>query len=207
MDVITIEAQPRKTGKSAARAARRKGLVPGIIYGHHVEPVAFQVPELALRPLIHTQESHRVALTVDGKRFDCILKDIDFHPVTDRPIHVDFQVLRAGEKITLNVPVHYIGAPIGQVEQGGDTNIIVHELTISCLPKDIPTAIEVDVTRLSIGESIHLADINVPNVTFLDPPDKTLVTVLAPRVEAAPAEGVEVEETEEVHTTESESGE
>lgn len=211
MDVITIEAQARQTGKGAARAARQQGLVPGIVYGHNVEPVTFQVPELALRPLIHGQDAHRIALKLDGKRFDCIMKDIDFHPVTDRPIHVDFQVLRAGEKITLSVPVHFIGTPIGQTQQGGDTNFIVHELTLTSLPKDIPSAIQVDVTNLSIGESIHLADVNVPNVTFQDPPEKTLVTVLAPRVEEeveAPVAGeVELEGTEEVDTTESESGE
>jgi large subunit ribosomal protein L25 len=185
MDVITIEARPREAGKKAARSARREGWVPCVLYGHHVEPVAFQVPELTLKPLIYTAETHRVSLKVDGSQWDCILKDLDFDPVTDKPIHADFQALQAGEKITLTVPVHFTGTAVGQIQQGGDVNFVVHELQIRCLPQDIPASIDVDITNLSIGDSIHIRDISVANVEFIDTEDKTLVTVLAPRVEAA----------------------
>jgi large subunit ribosomal protein L25 len=105
MDVITLDARPRGAGKKAARAVRREGYVPCVLYGHHAEPVAFAVEEKSLKPLIYTHETHLVRVTVDGGAWECILKEIAFHPVTDRPLHADFQVLQAGEKVTLAVPI------------------------------------------------------------------------------------------------------
>lgn len=203
MDVITLDAQPRETGKKAARAARREGLVPCVLYGRHLEPVTFQVPAITLKPLIYTAETHRVTLKVNGNQWDCILKDLDYDPVTDLPIHADFQALQAGEKIALTVPIHFTGTPVGQIQQGGETNLVVHELHVRCLPQDIPASIDVDISHLSIGDAIHIRDLNVPNVEFVDSEDATLVTVLSPRVEAAEpvepalAEGEAAAETEE----------
>lgn len=185
MDAITIDAKPRETGKKAAKAVRNAGMVPCILYGRHQEPVTFQVPQLTLKPLIYTAETHRVTLKVDGGQWDCILKDMAFDPVTDVPIHADFQALQAGEKITLTVPVRYIGTPVGQIQSGGETNVVAHELHIRCLPQDIPASIDVDITHLAIGDSIHTRDLNLPNLEFVDGDDMTLVTVASPRVEAA----------------------
>ncbi|HET6567577.1 MAG TPA: 50S ribosomal protein L25 [Rhodothermales bacterium] len=207
MDVITIEAKPREAGRSAARAARREGLVPCILYGHHVEPVTFKVPELSLRPLIYTTETHRIAIKIDGSSFDCIMKDVDLHPVTDVPIHADFQVLRADEKITLKVPVHLIGTPVGQIQQGGETAVVLHELTVSCLPGDIPAAIDIEIEHLSIGDSIHVSDVSVPGITIHESPDATIVTVAAPRVEVVEEAEVDLEGTETVDTAEADSDE
>ena len=187
MDVITLEASPRGTGKQAAKAVRREGNVPCVLYGSHQEPVTFQVPELSLRPLIYTQETHRVTIKVDGGSYDCILKDLNFHPVTERPIHADFQVLAKGEHITMTVPVHYEGSARG-VRDGGDLQVNVHELTVRVLPENIPGHIAVDISELGIGDSLHMSDIDVPNVEFVDEADRTLVTVLAPRVEAVEGE-------------------
>lgn len=194
MDVITLEAQGRDTGTKAARAVRRAGNVPCVLYGHHVDPVAFQVFELDLRPVIYTSETHRIAIQIDGESYDCIVKHADFHPVTDRVSHVDFQVLQAGEKITLTIPVRFHGVPVGQVDQGGDTQYNTHELEVRCLPADIPGHIDVDVSGLSIGDAVHVGDLDVPNVEFTDADSRTLVVVLPPRLAAGePLEGEEGE--------------
>lgn len=194
MDAITIPAAPRQAGKQGAKAARRQGQVPCVLYGHHVEPVTFQVPELALKPLIYTAERHVVRIELDGSAWEAVTKAIDFHPVTDRPIHVDFQALQRGEKLILSIPVQFHGTPVGQRE-GGDTQILAHELQIRVLPKDIPTHIDVEIGELQIGQAIHVRDLDVPGVEFIDAPDKTVVAVVPPRgglgleEEAAPATG------------------
>ncbi len=195
---ITIKAEPRPTGKKAAKEVRRKGYVPAVVYGHHVEPTPVQVPRKALNPLIYTHETHRVELEVDGKKWTCVLKDIDFHPITDEPIHADFQVLRAGEKIYLKVPISTVGTAIGQ-EHGGELVLMLHELEIEALPKDIPPHIEIDVSNLDIGDVIHVRDLDLPNITILTAPEQAIVGVIG-RAAETPEESAE--ETGEATETE-----
>jgi large subunit ribosomal protein L25 len=195
MDVITFEAKSRMPGKQGARAARRQKEVPCVLYGNKVDPVSFQVPEFDLERLVYTHETHIVKVEVDGQSWECVLKDMDFHPVTDRPIHADFQVLQQGEKITLTVPVQFHGTPAGQIE-GGDTQYVLHELEVTCLPKDIPSHIDLDVAHLQIGDAIHISDLNVEGVTFGGALQQTIVTVVAPRLQAEPAEAALDEELE-----------
>ena len=182
MDVIEIEAKERQPGKKHARAARRAEEVPCVLYGRHVDAVPFQVPELSLRPLIYTSETHRVLIKVNGNEWECILKDVVMHPVTDRPRHADFQVLQQGEKITLTVPIQYHGIPVGQSE-GGDTQVIMNEIEVSCLPKDIPSHIDLDISALAIGDALHVSDIESEGLEFGSAPTQTLVTVVPPRTE------------------------
>lgn len=193
MDILTLDAQPRGTGTRNARAIRREGRVPCVLYGPHVEPVHFQVPVLSLYPLIYTTETHRVTVQVDGDQWDCILKEMEYHPVTDQPIHADFQVLQKGEKITLTVPVRFHGTPVGQADEGGDVQYAVHDLEVTCLPDDIPSYIDVDISALHIGDSIHVSDLDVPNVEFSAEPEQTLVTVVPPRLEEEPEVALEEE--------------
>lgn len=207
MDTITIKAEPREPGKKGTKAVRREGNVPCILYGHHAEPVAFQVPELSLRPLIYTADRNLVRIEIGGTAYECVMKEADFHPVTDRPIHADFLVLEQGEELTLSVPVQFHGVPRGQKE-GGDTQYSVHELEVRCLPKHIPSHIDVAIDNLGIGDSIHVGDLDIPGVVFTSAADQTLVTVVPPRgLEATE----EAEETllagEQVDTDEDEGGE
>lgn len=197
MDAIQLTAKTRKPGKGGARAARRAKEVPAILYGHSFEPVPFQVAELDMRPLIYTAETHRVELTVEGETYDCILKDYDLHPVTDRPYHADFLLLRAGETLTMTVPIAYQGTPRG-VSDGGVFDIVRTELDIVTLPKNIPSSIEIDVTGLAIGDSVHVNDIALPEgVTFDGTEDVTLALVSAPRKVEETADEVEPLEGEE----------
>jgi len=198
MDVITLAAQARESGKKGARSARRNGDVPCVLYGHHVDPVAFQVSEKSLKPLIYTAETHLVQVELDSDAWRCILKDIAYHPVTDRPLHADFQVLQEGEKVTMSVPVRYLGTPIGQTH-GGRTDYIINELSVSCLPKDIPSQIDIDVTDVDIGDALHVADLDLPTLDIHAPDDQILMTILRPRVLEEPTvleEDLEGEEGE-----------
>ncbi len=192
MEAITLEAAERGVGKKAARAVRRSGNVPCVLYGRQTEPITFQLPENAVKRLIYTTETHVLTLKLDGKEWSCIMKYADLHPVTDRPMHADFQVLEAGQMVTLIVPVRYHGTPIGQKE-GGNTQVVLHELEVRCLPKDIPSAIDVDISELAIGDAIHIADITVPGAELLGRPEQTLVTVVPPRVEVEEEEAPELE--------------
>lgn len=207
MDAMKLEGLPRETGKRATRSARNAGMVPCILYGHRNEPVAFQVPVQALNPLIYTEETHVVRVEVEGESWDAIMKQADFDPVTDVVRHADFQVLTAGEAITITVPVQFLGTPVGQTE-GGDTQVVLHDVTLRCLPKDIPSHIEVDIAQLAIGDAIHVRDLEVEGVEFITPPQQTLVTVVPPRLEALATdeEELEVGEGGEVDTAEAPAG-
>lgn len=201
MDVITLVAQTRKTGKGPARAARRAGEVPCVLYGNNVEPVVFQVPEPSLRNLIFTSEMHRVEVQIGKKSWDCVVKQIDFHPLGDQPIHVDFQVLNKDEVITLMIPIRYLGTPLGQ-RDGGRIQAFAHEISVTCLPKHLPDHIDIDVSGLKIGDTVHVSDLAHESITFGTPAETLLYSVSAARVDvdetvAPEAAATEAEEGEE----------
>lgn len=201
MDTLTLTADTRETGKKATKAVRNAGLVPCVLYGAHTEPVHFAVETLALRPLVHTNETYRVAVTVGGEDYDAILKQIDFHPVTDRPIHVDFQALTRGEALTLTVPVVLEGTAAG-VLAGGQLAQPRHEVEVRCLPKDMPGSITVDVSEMQVGDSVHVSDLVVgEGVEILTDGGLTVATLVAPKTTAEDAAAdealLEAEEAEE----------
>ena len=199
MEFTTLEGTARDKGKSRTRALRREGQVPSVLYGHNVEPLSFHLNIRALNQLIRAQETPLVQIELDGKSWQCILKDVDYHPVTDLPIHADFQVLQEGEKISLTVPFRFTGTPKGQIE-GGNTQYVLSDADIVCLPKDIPAFFEIDIVDLGIGEGIHIRDLDFEGVEFSAPESQTIVMIHAPRVAAADAkeeEGEGVQEGEE----------
>ena len=187
MDAIKLEVKPRETGKRAAKEIRRAEEVPCVLYGHHTDPVHFRVGVLNMRPLIYTAETHVVSIDVDGEHHEAIVKHIDFHPVTDVPIHVDFLALTAGETIDMTIPIVTVGTSPG-VKAGGLLSQPLNELEVRCLPKDIPGHIEVEVGELEIGDSVHVSDLTVENVEILTDPSRTVITVTAPRIEEEPEE-------------------
>ncbi len=188
MNVISISAQARMPGKASARAARRAGDVPCILYGRHVDAHPFVTSERSLHPLIFTNRTHIVNISLGDESWECIVKDVDYHPVTDRPMHVDFQALQAGEKVTLSVPINFMGVSVGQ-SKGGSPRFVLNELAVSCFPRDIPKQIDIDVSKVDIGDSIYLRDLEEETLEFLAPGDQILMSVVRPRT---------VEETEEV---------
>lgn len=199
MNTLTLSATPRETGTKAAKAVRREDRVPCVLYGPHQAPVHFAVERLALRPLIHTSETHRVVVRLDGDEYEAILKEVAFHPVTDAPIHVDFQALTKGEKITVTIPVHIEGTAPG-VKAGGVLTQPLHEIEVRCVPADIPGHVTVDVSSLEMGDAVHVGDLQLGDgVEVLTDADRAVVSVAAPRVmaeeeaegEALPLEGGE----------------
>ncbi|MCH7975752.1 MAG: 50S ribosomal protein L25 [Bacteroidetes bacterium] len=198
MQTLTLNVQPRELGKKAVKAVRREGRVPCVLYGTHTEPVHFSVPVLDLRPLIHTSETYIVVVELDGEEYECIVKTVDFHPVSDMPVHLDFQALTRGEAITVTIPIRLEGMAAG-VKDGGNLSQPLYELEIRCMPKDIPGHISVDVSDLNIGDSLHVSDIELGEaIELLTDPARTLVNVAAPRVEVEP----EVEEALEMYDEE-----
>lgn len=180
MEVITLEAKARTAGKSQSRSARRAEEVPCVLYGHGEEPRSFQVPELAMRDLVYTDKFHRVHVVIDGKTYDCVLKDYQMHPVTDRIIHADFVVLNPNEKVKVRIPVHYVGTARG-VRNGGVQQEFIHKIAVRCLPSQLPESIAIDVTGLKIGERILVRDMESEGFEILAPKDSPLVSIRRPR--------------------------
>jgi large subunit ribosomal protein L25 len=159
MASITLNAEAReKLGGSTAEQLRREGRVPGVIYGHGETTTTFHVKELDLRPLIYTHETHTINFVLGGKTSRAILREVQFHPVTDRVRHIDLVALHAGEKIKVEVPLNLKGTSQG-AKDGGVIDHILHKITIEVLPDAIPEHIDVDVTDLRIGHSIHLNEL------------------------------------------------
>jgi len=196
MEFTTLEATSRATGKRAVKDARLQGEVPCVLYGHHIDPLAFKMDARYLEKLVRSHETPLVKIDLDGKSWDCILKDVDFHPVDDNVLHADFQVLQAGEKINLAVPFRFEGTPVGQVE-GGNTQHVMTEVEITCLPKDIPSHLIVDISELDIGDAIHIGDLSFEDIEFQASDSQTVVMVHAPRVIALPEDEEALEEGEE----------
>ncbi len=168
MEKSILEAEIRETGsKHASKLVRNNGKVPGVYYSKHDSPIHLAVPEKSINPLVYTSETHLVSLQIAGKEFDCVIKDIQFDPVTDRVVHFDLIGLTSGETFQLEVPVQLHGTAVG-IKEGGIVQHLIHKLEIECLPRDIPQRIDIDITELKIGDSVHVKDIILENVTFLD---------------------------------------
>lgn len=195
MREITLEASVRTKRKKGTRALRREGKVPGVYYIHGEENIAIEVPEKILQPLIYTSETHIINLKLnEGGAKNCILRDIQLDPVTEKPVHFDLQGLREDEQINVEVPVVVTGGtPVG-VRDGGILQLLMHRLKISCLPKFIPEHVEVNVAELKMNGFIHVRDLKFDNVTLLDPESSSIVGVVPPTVEKEVAPGTPVAE-------------
>jgi len=192
MSEITINAEIRTKLGKRSRSLRREGKIPGIFYGHGQKNIAVSMPAPVLRPLYKTSATHVINLKLDdGSTHACILRAIQFDPVTDKPVHFDLFGLSADEVLTIEVPVVITGSPKG-VKVGGMLQHVLHKIKVSCLPKHIPDHIEIAVDDLDINTSVHVKDITVPNVTILENENSTIVAVVPPTVvkEPEPAEGV-----------------
>lgn len=187
METIVLGVEPRVIKKREAEKLRMKGIVPAVVYHKGEETIAVGVNELALKKLVHSAESHIIDLQFpDGKIKRSFIKNVQFHPVTDRIIHTDFQLFSADEIIELEVPVAVSGDSAG-VEKGGKLQIILHALTIKGKPEDMPDHLIVDVTALEIGHSIHVREIPMDaytSLTIMDDPDAPVITILASKKEA-----------------------
>ena len=194
----TLEVRERNAGR--ANALRRDGQVPGVVYGPSIESTPIAIARKDLQVLFsEITRSSRINLSIAGedgsKEMDVFLKVVDYDPITDEPKHVDFYHPDVGHPLKLHVPVKITGEAQG-VKSGGILNVLFNTVRVHGLPKDVPALITIDVTELDLGESIHVRDIDFGDVEPMLPPERTIVTVIAPRGMEIEEEEVELEEVE-----------
>lgn len=186
-----------KTGKECAKKLRKQGLIPAIVYGHNFDPVPISVKANELESILHKYKGETLLFNLEvqngeTQRIQAILKDYQLHPVTDKIIHLDFVAIKEGETVSIDVPLEFVGRPVG-LTKGGVIEIFMHDLTVECLPSNIPDKIQVDISNLDLGDVLHVKDIKVPEgVKVLDDPEDTVITIVAEGGE----EGTSTEESE-----------
>ena len=214
-DALTLPAERReRAGKGASRELRRNGRVPAVIYGGKEEPLAIHVEAKELARQLNTGHfmNSIVMVEVGGKTVRAIPKDVALHPVTDRPLHVDFLRLSKDSKIQVAVPVVFVNEDDSPgLKKGGVLNVVRHELELVCESDKIPDDIQIDVTGLEVGDSIHISNVNLPegSVSAITDRDFTIATIVAPSAMKSDAgEGEEGEAeaaTEATEATEQEA--
>lgn len=216
-DTMTLAAETRdQVGKGASRSLRRQGRVPAVIYGQNKEPVAIHLEEKALVKALATGHFMTTVVEVAGQR--TLPKDVAFHPVSDRPVHVDF--LRIGEhtSVTVAVPVVFVDEDESvYLNKGGVLNVVRHEVELVCDAANIPSEISISLKGRDVGDSIHISDVTLPQGVqpSVDDRDFTIATIVPPTVptaadDAADAEVAETqaaESAEAVEAPESDDGE
>lgn len=198
MATVSFNATAReKGGKGAARQLRSRGQVPAVLYGRGREPITLTLNARDLDKMLgHIQaESTVIEVTVDGQTAKTLIREIQRHPIKRQILHVDFQALVAGEKVIVSIPIVLIGTAEGVKLEGGVLDQTLRELEIEVDPSSIPDHVELDVTNMMIGDSLHVSDIKVPEgVEIQDDPETSVAVLAAPRavIEETPAvEGVE----------------
>jgi large subunit ribosomal protein L25 len=188
----TLTARPREQrGKSAARQLRRDGQVPAVVYGHGDETRTLSVSAHDLeRLLAHISvENTIIDLAVEGgTTVPALIREVQYHSTRPGVLHIDFYQVHAGERLHLEIPVRLHGVPVGVRENAGVLQEILRDLSVECLPRDIPEGADIDVTGLEVGESIHVRDVQLPNVKILNDPDLVICTVGGATVQALEVE-------------------
>ena len=201
-DVIEMPAVARdRAGKGPARAARRAGQVPGVVYGAKKDPSMIAVEERLLTKLLHQGGffSTLFDVKVDGKAERALARDVQFDPVTDKPVHIDFLRVSAATSVHVEVAVHFINEDqCPGIKEGGVLNVVRHEVELACRADAIPQHIEVDLTGLEVGDGIHISMVKLPDgvhPTITDR-DFTIATIAAPTVAREETEDEEAAEGE-----------
>ena len=206
-DTTTISAEQReRVGKGSARAARRAGLVPAVIYGDKKEPLGINMSSREITKIVHQPGifGRLLNIEVDGKKNTVLTRDIQFHPVSDVIMHMDFLRVSGSAKVAVGVPVEFINEDIcPALKIGGVLNVVRHEVELNCPATDIPEKITIDLDGLKIGDSIHISAIELPEgvePTITDR-DFTVATLQSPgggvKNEDEDVEGEETEAEEE----------
>ena len=181
MKSITIKGSERESvGKKATKALRNAGKVPCVIYGGE-KPLHFAAEELSFKDLVYTPNAHTVVVDLDGgKKYDAVMQDIQFHPVTDSILHVDFYQLFKDKEVTMDIPVRLLGNSPG-VRNGGRLLFRKRKLAIKALPDNLPDFFDVDISKLKIGGNISVSTLLKDEFTILHPENTVVVQVKAAR--------------------------
>lgn len=180
MKTFKMQAQKReKSGTTESKRIRKAGMVPAILYSNK-EQKLIKVDERELDKIVFTPDVFNVILELDGKEYSTIFQDVQFDPVTDKPIHADFLIAEEGKPVVVNLPVRPIGNSIG-VKNGGRFVQPTRRLKVQGLLADIPEAIEIDITKLRIGRSVKVESLDRPGIEFLDPDNRLILAVRTAR--------------------------
>ena len=191
-----------RVGKGSARAARRAGKIPAVIYGDRKQPISIEIEARMMRKIINEPGifSRLLDINVDNGKHTVLMRDIHFHPVTDDPMHFDFLRVSQSSTVSVSVGVEFINEAIcPALKIGGVLNIVRYEVELNCLPTSIPEKITVDLSEAKIGDSIHISAVELPEgvTPTITDRDFTIATL------QSPGGGVKNEEDEEVESTES----
>ncbi len=199
MKSIAIKSSVRTVlGSKEASLLRRSGIVPCVLYGGK-EVIHFSAPEMEFKKLVYTPDVYTVDLNVDGKEYKAIMHDIDFHPVTERIVHIDFMELNQEKPVIMQIPIKLIGTSQGAREGGLQVNKL-RKLKVKALPANLPDRIEVNIEKMGVGKAIRIADLSIPNIEILDAPNNIITavkmarTVVEDKSAATDAKGAKKEE-------------
>ncbi|WP_299115688.1 50S ribosomal protein L25/general stress protein Ctc [uncultured Winogradskyella sp.] len=197
MKSITINGSQRESvGKTSTKALRNAGQVPCVLYGGD-KPLHFSAPELAFSKLVYTANAHTVVIALDnGEEYNAIMQDIQFHPVTDRILHIDFYQIFEDKPITMDIPVQLTGTSIG-VRNGGNLRRPFRKLRVKAIPSKLPDFIEVDITPLKIGTKLYITELENEDYKFLHPDNTVVCQVRRSRLAIVDEEEGDEEEGEE----------
>ncbi|MBS0011821.1 MAG: 50S ribosomal protein L25/general stress protein Ctc [Bacteroidales bacterium] len=206
MRTLEIIAEPRKqTGKSESKKLRNKGNVPCVMYGGK-ENIHFYSHENNFNELVYTPNVYIVSINVDGKKYKGVLKDIQFHPVTDKISHIDFVEVFDDKPVTIIVPVNLTGESVG-IKGGGKLRLKRRHLTIRGYINDLPDKLDIDISKLDIGQTIQIKELVYDGIEILDPPRAMVVAVISSRLALKGMEIIEEVEEEAVEGEEEAEGE
>jgi large subunit ribosomal protein L25 len=199
---VSLAAERRDAnGKGPARQMRMAGRVPAVVYGRGREPEPVSVAGADVDKLLatHATSSTIIELGIGGSSVKVLIREVQRHPVRRNITHLDFYEIHEGETVTVTLTIHLEGSPDGVRNAGGTLDQVLREVQVSILPRHIPERVDLDVTDLTIGQSLQVSDLVIENAKILTDPAKTVCSVIPPRVEEEPVavEGEEVEAEEE----------
>ncbi|WP_319478773.1 50S ribosomal protein L25/general stress protein Ctc [uncultured Draconibacterium sp.] len=196
MKSVVVKGELRSSlGKKDAKKLRAEEKAPAVLYGG-VEPIHFSVSFAELRQLVYTPSVYLIDLDLEGKVYKAIMQDIQWHPVDEVVLHVDFLQIRDDKPVKINIPVKVDGFAKG-IKKGGKLNTTLRRLSVRALATNLPDTIDVDVTKLDIGQSIKVADLDIPGIELLDPKSNVIVGVSITRAARSAAGAIGDEEEEE----------
>lgn len=198
-NLYELKGEKREVGRKSVGVLRNELKVPAVLYGPEMEEnVHFSIDESDLEKILSVSETKLQNLTVDGEVYKTLLKNVEFDPVTDRPLHADFYVLAPKRPVKLKVPVRLNGVAKGVRDGGGRVFQPLRIVRVKVLPEIIPAQFELDITELGIGDSLHVSELDLEGIDPLDDPRRTIVTIAPPKSESLFESSIVDEDEEEL---------
>lgn len=178
--LVTIEALSRQTGSKAASSLRSAHTIPAVLYGPSMDNIHLCVKELDLERLLKAEDAQFVQVSFNGSNYTSMIKSVEYHPVTDRPLHADFYVLSEDREVSVTVPIRISGNAPG-IMAGGRLDHNLKKVKVRCRPEHIPAHVIADISQLNIGETLRIKDLEFDNMSVMADPDRTVVFIKPPK--------------------------